>query len=162
ERSLPPQHLGPRHLAYMIYTSGSTGKPKGAANSHEGLHNRLAWMQAAYELTSADAVLQKTPFGFDVSVWEVFLPLVVGAWLVLAEPGAHRDPARLVATIADQGITTLHFVPSMLSAFVEHLSSDPRAVEHCGSIRRVICSGEALSAELRDQVLRLLPHVALE
>src|SRR3954453_17405394 len=159
---LPPLDITPRHLAYMIYTSGSTGKPKGAANSHEGLHNRLAWMQAAYGLTSDDAVLQKTAFGFDVSVWEFFWPLMVGARLVVAAPGAHRDPARLVATIRDQGITTLHFVPSMLSAFVEHLSAELQAVQRCGSVRRVICSGEALSAELRDQVLRLLPQIELE
>ena len=150
------------HLATMIYTSGSTGKPKGAANTHAGLHNRLAWMQAAYGLTAEDAVLQKTPFGFDVSVWEFFWPLMVGARLVVAEPGAHRDPAKLVATIRDHGITTLHFVPSMLSAFVEHLVSEPAAVQACGSVRRVICSGEALSAELRDQVLRLLPQIELE
>ena len=81
----------------MIYTSGSTGKPKGAANTHAGLHNRLAWMQDAYGLTAADVVLQKTPFSFDVSVWEFFWPLITGARLVLAAPGAHRDPAQLVA-----------------------------------------------------------------
>src|SRR5262249_22580498 len=98
-------------LAYMIYTSGSTGQPKGAANTHAGLHNRLAWMQDAYRLTAADAVLQKTPFSFDVSVWEFFWPLITGARLVLAEPGAHRDPARLIETIRTQGVTTLHFVP---------------------------------------------------
>ena len=85
------------HLAYMIYTSGSTGKPKGAANTHAGLHNRLAWMQDAYGLTGDDVVLQKTPFSFDVSVWEFFWPLIVGARLVMAAPGAHRDPARLVS-----------------------------------------------------------------
>ena len=89
----------------------------------------LAWMQAAYGLTSDDAVLQKTPFGFDVSVWEFFWPLMVGARLVVSAPGAHRDPARLVAAIEEQGITTLHFVPSMLSAFVEHLTSEPSAVD---------------------------------
>src|SRR6185436_7371372 len=97
-----PQPSRPLHgtnLAYMIYTSGSTGTPKGAANTHAGLHNRLAWMQAAYGLTGNDAVLQKTPFGFDVSVWEFFWPLMVGARLVVAAPGAHREPARLVATI---------------------------------------------------------------
>ena len=91
--------LHPGHLAYMIYTSGSTGKPKGAGNTHEGLHNRLAWMQDAYRLGGDDVVLQKTPFGFDVSVWEFFWPLMVGARLVVAAPGAHRDPARLVETI---------------------------------------------------------------
>ena len=88
------------NLAYMIYTSGSTGTPKGAANTHAGLHNRLAWMQDAYGLGDDDAVLQKTPFGFDVSVWEFFWPLMVGARLVVAAPGAHREPARLIETIA--------------------------------------------------------------
>ena len=91
------------HLAYMIYTSGSTGTPKGAANTHAGLHNRLAWMQDAYGLGGDDVVLQKTPFSFDVSVWEFFWPLMVGARLVVARPGAHRDPARLVETIASHG-----------------------------------------------------------
>ena len=110
------------HLAYMIYTSGSTGKPKGAANTHAGLHNRLAWMQDAYGLTGDDVVLQKTPFSFDVSVWEFFWPLIVGARLVMAAPGAHRDPARLVETIRREGVTTLHFVPSMLQAFIEHVA----------------------------------------
>ena len=110
------------HLAYMIYTSGSTGKPKGAANTHAGLHNRLVWMQDAYGLTGDDVVLQKTPFSFDVSVWEFFWPLIVGARLVMAAPGAHRDPARLVETIRRQRVTTLHFVPSMLQAFIEHVA----------------------------------------
>ena len=126
----------------MIYTSGSTGKPKGAANSHEGLHNRLAWMQAAYELTSGDAVLQKTPFGFDVSVWEFFWPLMVGARLVVSAPGAHRDPARLVRDDRAQGVTTLHFVPSMLQAFVEHAACcRSSAAGPAAGLRRMVCSG---------------------
>jgi amino acid adenylation domain-containing protein len=154
--------LAPGDLAYMIYTSGSTGKPKGAANTHEGLHNRLAWMQAAYGLGAEDAVLQKTPFSFDVSVWEFFWPLITGARLVMAKPGAHREPVRLLEAIRSQAITTLHFVPSMLQAFVEHLSAVPEAPAACGSLKRLICSGEALSAELRDQVGRLLPKVQLE
>ena len=95
----PSVTLEPEHLAYMIYTSGSTGQPKGAANTHHGLHNRLGWMQDAYGLTHDDVVLQKTPFSFDVSVWEFFWPLITGARLVLAAPGAHRDPAQLVETI---------------------------------------------------------------
>ena len=143
----------------MIYTSGSTGKPKGAANTHEGLHNRLAWMQDAYGLTGDDVVLQKTPFSFDVSVWEFFWPLLVGARLVVAAPGAHRDPARLIETIHAHGVTTLHFVPSMLQAFME---SVPHEAARLGAVRRIICSGEALPAELRDQVLRHLPQVQLE
>src|SRR5581483_10360390 len=152
--------------AYVIYTSGSTGKPKGAANTHGGLYNRLAWMQAAYGLTADDVVLQKTPFGFDVSVWELLWPLMVGARLVLAAPGAHRDPARLLETIRRHGVTTLHFVPSVLQAFVERLSSGSAvaagAGHDCGSVRRVIISGEALPASLRDQVVRLLPWAEVE
>ena len=164
----PLVDLQPGNLAYMIYTSGSTGRPKGAANSHEGLHNRLAWMQDAYRLGGDDVVLQKTPFGFDVSVWEFFWPLITGARLVLAAPGAHRDPAQLVETIRSQGVTTLHFVPSMLQAFVEHVASS--SAKHdavlgpnpCPSLRRIICSGEALPAALRDRVARLWPDVQLE
>ncbi|WP_420226766.1 amino acid adenylation domain-containing protein [Pigmentiphaga litoralis] len=144
------------NLAYVIYTSGSTGRPKGAANRHGALLNRLAWMQDAYAMTSADAVLQKTPFSFDVSVWEFFWPLMTGARLVLAQPGEHRDPERLRRLIRTHGITTLHFVPSMLAAF---LSSD--VAQSCDSVRRIICSGEALSAELRNDVLHTLPHVEL-
>ncbi|WP_027468179.1 non-ribosomal peptide synthetase [Deefgea rivuli] len=144
------------NLAYVIYTSGSTGKPKGAANRHCALYNRLAWMQGAYQLDRSDTVLQKTPFSFDVSVWEFFWPLMFGARLVLAQPGDHRDPARLSALIQAVQVTTLHFVPSMLQAFVAHAG-----VNECTSIRRVICSGEALAAEVQAELLTLLPHTQL-
>ena len=108
-------------------------------------------------------VLQKTPFSFDVSVWEFFWPLMAGARLVMLEPGAHRDPARLVAAIGEHGVTTLHFVPSMLQAFIEHVTLEPeRAGRALASLRRIICSGEALPAELRDQVARHLPQAELE
>ena len=107
----------PERLAYVIYTSGSTGTPKGAMNTHEGVCNRLLWMQKRYRLTPADAVLQKTPFSFDVSVWEFFWPLLAGARLVLARPGGHRDPAYLAGLIRDEKVTVCHFVPSMLRAF---------------------------------------------
>ncbi|TMJ90800.1 MAG: non-ribosomal peptide synthetase, partial [Alphaproteobacteria bacterium] len=147
----------PEQLVYTIFTSGSTGKPKAAGNTHYGLHNRLSWMQEIYNLTSDDAVLQKTPFTFDVSVWEFFWPLITGARLVLAAPGAHRDPAQLVDTIQRQRVTTLHFVPSMLNTFLAH-----QGVSDCTSIHRLICSGEALSAETRDQVKTLLPNVRIE
>ena len=141
----PPVKTCGDHLAYVIYTSGSTGKPKGAMNTHRGIVNRLCWMQAAYELTDADRVLQKTPFTFDVSVWEFFWPLITGARLVLARPGGHQDSAYLASLISAEQITTLHFVPSMLQVFLDA----PKLAE-CRSIKRVICSGEALSAELRD------------
>ncbi|MBI4747841.1 MAG: amino acid adenylation domain-containing protein [Acidobacteria bacterium] len=134
------------HLAYVIYTSGSTGKPKGAMNEHRGIVNRLCWMQDAYHLTPADRVLQKTPFSFDVSVWEFFWPLLTGAQLVVAQPGMHKDPAYLVEVIRQHHITTLHFVPSMLVAFLQ-----AEQVETCTSIKRVICSGEALSLDLQQR-----------
>ncbi|GLQ87765.1 non-ribosomal peptide synthase/polyketide synthase [Dyella flagellata] len=142
----PAVTMHPQHPAYVIYTSGSTGKPKGAPNTHAGLVNRLAWMQDAYALQADDAVLQKTPFSFDVSVWEFFWPLLYGARLVLAKPGGHRDPAYLAGLIQQQGVTTLHFVPSMLEAFVQEPASS-----QCHSVRRVICSGEALIGALRER-----------
>src|SRR6185312_10325349 len=94
------------NLAYVIYTSGSSGRPKGAMNTHQGIRNRLEWMQEEYQLSAVDRVLQKTPFSFDVSVWEFLWPLIVGAQLVMAEPGGHRDPSYLARTIADQQVTT--------------------------------------------------------
>ncbi|MBX8517028.1 amino acid adenylation domain-containing protein [Pseudomonas cichorii] len=152
----PANRTQPQNLAYVIYTSGSTGKPKGAGNSHRALVNRLHWMQKAYGLEASDTVLQKTPFSFDVSVWEFFWPLLTGARLAIALPGDHRDPERLVQTIAQHGVTTLHFVPSMLQAFMTH-----EQVESCHSLRRVVCSGEALPAELASQVLKRLPQAGL-
>ncbi|WP_095155656.1 non-ribosomal peptide synthetase, partial [Pseudomonas sp. Irchel 3E13] len=152
----PSRHSVPENLAYVIYTSGSTGKPKGAGNSHRALVNRLHWMQKAYGLDGTDTVLQKTPFSFDVSVWEFFWPLLTGARLAVALPGDHRDPERLVATINEYGVSTLHFVPSMLQAFMTS-----ELVESCASLKRVVCSGEALPAELAAQVLKRLPHTGL-
>ncbi|MGK3959181.1 non-ribosomal peptide synthase/polyketide synthase [Sorangium sp. So ce118] len=136
----------PDNLAYVIYTSGSTGRPKGVMNTHTGILNRLSWMQKAYALTEHDRILQKTPFSFDVSVWEFFWPLMVGARLVLATPEGHRDSGYLVRLIAEQKITTLHFVPSMLAAFVEEAG-----LEHCLSLKRVFASGEALPPRLVDR-----------
>jgi amino acid adenylation domain-containing protein len=135
----PAVALSPASPAYVIYTSGSTGTPKGVLVPHAGIVNRLAWMQAEYGLRPADRVLQKTPVSFDVSVWELFWPLLEGALLVMARPGGHRDPGYLSALVARAGITTIHFVPSMLEAFTER--ADPR---ECRGLRRVICSGEAL------------------
>ncbi|MEV5412748.1 amino acid adenylation domain-containing protein [Thermopolyspora sp. NPDC052614] len=134
-------------LAYMIYTSGSTGRPKGVMNVHAAIRNRLLWMQDQYHLTPADRVLQKTPVSFDVSVWEFFWPLMTGATLVVAKPGGHRDPRYLIDLIRREQITTLHFVPSMLQVFLR----EP-GVEECTSLRRVICSGEALSRELQERL----------
>jgi non-ribosomal peptide synthetase component F len=118
DRNLERHHaLLSRNLAYVIYTSGSTGEPKGAMNEHLGVVNRLLWMQEQYRLSVSDRVLQKTPFSFDVSVWEFFWTLMSGARLIVARPGGHRDPAYLRKVIEETGVTTLHFVPSMLQAF---------------------------------------------
>ncbi|MGN9762104.1 amino acid adenylation domain-containing protein [Streptomyces sp. SD31] len=131
------------HPAYVIYTSGSTGRPKGVMVTRDGLANRLSWMQRRYPLTPGDRVLQKTPMSFDVSVWEFFWPLTQGATLVVAEPEGHKDPDYLAAVIRERGVTVTHFVPSMLQAYLRA----PRAGEP-SPLRRVFCSGEALSREL--------------
>ncbi|MEV5593674.1 non-ribosomal peptide synthase/polyketide synthase [Streptomyces sp. NPDC052496] len=139
----PAVRLTPSHPAYVLYTSGSTGAPKGVVVPHEGVVNRLLWAQAEYGLDASDTVLQKTPSGFDVSVWEFFWPLVTGARLVVARPDGHRDPAYLAALIREHAVTTVHFVPSMLRAFL----AEPTAAR-CTGLRRVLCSGEALPAQL--------------
>jgi amino acid adenylation domain-containing protein len=152
ERAVPANAL-----AYVIYTSGSTGQPKGAMNTHGGIVNRLRWMQDAYQLTAADRVLQKTPFSFDVSVWEFFWPLAVGAGLCVAVPGGHQDAGYLRQVIAEERITTIHFVPSMLQAFVQ----EPE-VWRCGQqLKRVICSGEALGVGLQERFFAELAGVEL-
>lgn len=139
-------NVGPDNMAYIIYTSGSTGLPKGVINTHRGICNRLHWMQEAYHLLPTDRVLQKTSFSFDVSVWEFFWPLLTGALLVVARPEAQRDSAYLVEFIAQQQITTLHFVPPMLQVFLE----EPE-LERYSSLKHVICSGETLSFELQER-----------
>ncbi len=141
----PDVPLTPTDAAYVIYTSGSTGMPKGVVNVHEGIVNRLLWMQDAYQLTSTDRVLQKTPYSFDVSVWEFFWPLMTGAHLVVARPDGHRDPAYLAEIIVSAGITTMHFVPSMLRVFLEAV----KLPKH-GKLRQVFASGEALTADLQS------------
>ncbi len=142
--------------AYAIFTSGSTGRPKGAANAHTGIINRIMWMQEYYQLAPGDRVLQKTPYSFDVSVWEFFWPLMTGATIVVAKPEGHRDAAYLAELIASEGVTVLHFVPSMLRVFVEE-----REVSNCTSIRRVVCSGEALPFDLVERFFSRLPHAKL-
>lgn len=133
--------------AYVIYTSGSTGKPKGVVMAHAGVVNRLDWMQRRYRLCSSDIVLQKTPFGFDVSVWEFFWTLSTGARLVLLPPDSHRDPYLVMQAIVRHDVTTLHFVPSMLQAFMTAVD-----LRDAPSLRRIICSGEALPASLARSI----------
>ena len=142
--------------AYVIYTSGSTGQPKGVINDHGGVVNRLLWMQDEYGLTDQDRVLQKTPFSFDVSVWEFFWPLFTGACLVMARPGGHKDPAYLCEVIEAEHITTLHFVPSMLDVFLAHGD-----VSQAAGLVRVMCSGEALPGSLVRRFKAQLPGIGL-
>ncbi|GAA3069847.1 hypothetical protein GCM10010464_37650 [Pseudonocardia yunnanensis] len=156
EQESPSGH-GAGSPAYVIYTSGSTGRPKGVVVPQSGIVNRLAWMQDTYGIGADDRVLQKTPSSFDVSVWEFFWPLLAGATLVVARPDGHRDPAYLTETIRHERITTVHFVPSMLAEFL----ADPAAGD-CTGLRRVICSGEALPAELAARFHALLPGVRLD
>ncbi|EPV8391912.1 enterobactin non-ribosomal peptide synthetase EntF [Klebsiella aerogenes] len=143
----------PEHTAYIIFTSGSTGRPKGVMVGQTAIVNRLLWMQNHYPLTAADVVAQKTPCSFDVSVWEFWWPFMTGAQLVMAAPEAHRDPLAMQRFFAQYGVTTTHFVPSMLAAFVASLDSDN--VSSCRTLKRVFCSGEALPTELCREWERL-------
>jgi amino acid adenylation domain-containing protein/non-ribosomal peptide synthase protein (TIGR01720 family) len=133
-------------LAYLVYTSGSTGQPKGVMNTHAGIVNRLAWMQAAYGLSTNDRVLQKTSIGFDVSVWEIFWPLVTGAAIVVARPGGQGDPEYLAGLIAGGGVTVMHFVPTMLEVF-----ATSGALSACARVRLIVSSGEALPGRLAQR-----------
>jgi amino acid adenylation domain-containing protein len=134
------------NLVYVIYTSGSTGQPKGVMNIHRGICNNLLRTIAAYPLTTSDAVLQITPFSFDVATWEIFWPLIAGATLILAKPEGHKDTAYLINLIAQQQVTQINFVPSMLRVFIQELN-----LEDCRCLQRVFCGGEALSYELTQR-----------
>jgi amino acid adenylation domain-containing protein len=147
--------VGPHNLCYVIYTSGSTGKPKGALVEHRALVNRIHWMQKRYALDCRDVVLQKTPYSFDVSVWEFFWPMTAGASVVFAAPGGHKDVGYLEDLINDAKITTLHYVPSMLNSFLENARAD------CGGVRQVFCSGEALDKKGADRYKSRFPNAAL-
>ncbi|MEM5550389.1 amino acid adenylation domain-containing protein [Pseudoalteromonas neustonica] len=142
--------------AYAIFTSGSTGKPKGVLNTHEALANRIRWQQRAYPLTGDDIVLQKTPFGFDVSVWEFFWPFMYGARLVVAPPEVHKEPMQLAQTIEQHQVNVLHFVPSMLKAFADSPFS-----AKCTSISRILCSGEVLGIEVVEACKQQLPNASI-
>ena len=141
---------GPEDPAYVIYTSGSTGAPKGVIVPHAAIVNRLEWMRERYAIGPQDRILQKTPATFDVSVWELFLPFLSDARLVIAPPDAHRDPAWVCRLVRDHAITVLHFVPSMLAAVLDEPAA--RGLR----ARLVFCSGEALPAALRDRFHRTI------
>jgi amino acid adenylation domain-containing protein len=145
----------PRNLCYVIYTSGSTGKPKGVMVEHQALVNRIVWMQERYRLSPSDVVLQKTPYSFDVSVWEFFWPTMAGATVVFASPEAHKDVHYLENVINEAKITTLHFVPSMLNVFLDNA----RTV--CPGVQQIFCSGEALDRRAVDAYRARFPNAAL-
>ncbi|MFD4367301.1 amino acid adenylation domain-containing protein [Rhodococcus sp. NPDC058521] len=149
--------IRPGHPAYVIYTSGSTGRPKGVVVPHEGVVNRLSWMQKVRPLGTADRVLQKTPSSFDVSVPEFFGPLIAGATLVVAKPDGHKDPEYLSDLIRREAVTRTHFVPSMLEAFL----GEPTAPQ-CTSLQVIHCSGEALPVHVARRVAEVLPDVEVE
>lgn len=151
----PQDYPNPGDIAYVIYTSGSTGKPKGAMLEHSGLVNRLWWMQQRYPLTQESVILQKTPYTFDVSVWELMWWALAGARVTMLTPGGEKDPAAIIDTINKEKVTTIHFVPSMLNAFLQFLESSGRAEELSG-LRQVFASGEALGLEQVHRFNRLL------
>ena len=146
----PVSQVTDENIAYTLYTSGSTGRPKGVSNTHRAIRNRLLWHQDVHQLTDSDRFLQKTPYSFDVSVWEFFWPLFTGATLVIAKPEGHKDSAYLVDLINTHQITALHFVPSMLQMFLAE-----RQVSTCHSLRYVFCSGEALPLDLQTRFFTL-------
>lgn len=152
---LPTNHsIGVTNSAYMIYTSGSTGQPKGVLIEHLAIRNRIDWMQREYQLQPTDRVLQKTPYSFDVSVWEFFWTLSFGSTLVIAKPDGHRDPNYLEQLIFEQQVSVIHFVPSMLNAYIQAQSLGKQ-------VRLLICSGEALSLELAKSVRAKVPNAQL-
>ncbi len=152
----PTTVIKPDNLAYVIYTSGSTGKPKGVMVEHDALNNRLNWAKNYFNITEKDNILQKTTFCFDVSVWELILPLITGASLVFAIPGGQADNEYLKAIIDSQKITMMHFVPSMLSAFMADIVTGD-----CKGLKNVVCSGEALNTSQAELFREKLPYVTL-
>lgn len=157
---ISPENVGSamssRAVAYIIYTSGSTGRPKGVMNEHRAIVNRLRWMQESYPIDAGDKFLQTAAIGFGASVVEIFWPLIAGAQLVLTEGDGHKDPTYLAEVIQREGVTVMHFVPSMLQAFLDH----PRAHE-CHSLARIFCGGEPMSGHLARRCRDLLPRARL-
>ena len=158
-----PGHLAtPDGLAYLIYSSGSTGVPKGVPTRHDALLNRLLWMAREHQIGPEDVLVQKTPVSFDVSVWELFLPLLVGATIVVPEPDIHRDPRALRELFAAERVTVAHFVPSMLAEFVRDLGASSMSASSLSALRQLVCSGEALPAPLLRTTMAVLPWVRVD
>src|SRR5699024_7564510 len=162
---LPVRPVRPEHPAYVLYTSGSTGTPKGVVVPQRAIANRLRWMQDVAPLTADDRVLAKTPATFDVSAWELLAPFVAGAALVVAPPEAHRDASAVARLIGGHGVTLTHFVTSMLDELLARLESGGGSADGAGatgSLRRIVCSGEALPARTIARTARVLPGVRLD
>ena len=149
-------NIEPESSAYCIFTSGSTGVPKGVVNIHSGLYNRLLWMQSYLGSESNGIYFQKTPYTFDVSVWEFLLPLMCGGTLVVCAPEGHKDPEYLKQTIESEGISVIHFVPSMLGAFLEHMNKGD-----VSGLKHLICSGEELPSRMVEKVREKMPQVRI-
>ncbi|MGY4761753.1 non-ribosomal peptide synthetase [Paenibacillus caseinilyticus] len=147
----PVPASGPRDLAYVIYTSGSTGRPKGVMIEHHSVINRIHWMQKRYKLGVEDVILQKTPFSFDVSVWELFWWSWYGASVCLLTPGGEKDPSIIREAVSNYGVTTMHFVPSMLGAFLEDLEAAEEASAQTARLKQVFASGEALPGPMVER-----------
>jgi amino acid adenylation domain-containing protein len=152
----PNLSIKPDQLAYVIYTSGSTGKPKGVMNEHQAVCNHMLWMDEVYQLKTSDKILQKTPYTFDVSLWELFLPLISGSQLIMAKPGGHKETGYLIELINQHQMTYVHFVPSMLYLFLQEADH-----QKCPSIVRVLASGEAVSKDLEQRFVKAFPDVEL-
>ncbi|HEY6315178.1 MAG TPA: amino acid adenylation domain-containing protein [Streptosporangiaceae bacterium] len=144
----PHEHT-PDDAGYLIYTSGTTGRPKGTLVSHKAAVNRLLWMRDHYQIGPVDTILHKTPCGFDVSMWELVLPLITGATMVILPPGDHRDPARIAQVLKAENVTVAHFVPSALSSFL-----DQPDLPGLPALRCVFSSGEALPRTTQDRFCR--------
>jgi amino acid adenylation domain-containing protein len=153
----PDVPIPPDALAYVIYTSGSTGRPKGVGVSHRAILNRLRWMQETLPLTPSDRAVLKTPFSFDVSLPELFSPLLYGASLVVAAPGGHVDASYMITLVETQRVTTAHWVPAMLEALLR----EPGLASRLATLRRVYCSGEALPPAVAERFHAALPGVEL-
>ncbi len=148
--------LTAQHLAYLMYTSGSTGQPKGVMNQHDGVVSQLLWGKQTFNIGPDDVLLQKTPFSFDVSVWEIFFALQCGSRLVIARPQGHMDVDYLIETIRQHNISSIQFVPSLLALFLQHPE-----VAQCTSLRHILAAGEALAPQVAQRCTRLLPDCAL-
>ena len=160
--SNPKHNITSKNLAYVIYTSGTTGRPKGVMLNHEGIINRIVWMNTEYPLKESDCILQKTPYVFDVSVWELFWASWYGACIVFAKPEGHKDPSYLINTIDKYNISIVHFVPSMLEVFTQtYESMSDSKVLSSNSLHYIFCSGEALPLSTVKSVHNLFPKTEI-